>query len=132
MATRRTATAGRTRPVRALLVCACFAAVRVSARELPPSGKPDGARPSPLASRGVAGGTVFVVGERGLEEEMQAIGLRVLPPDAPERADFVVVGLDRQFNYTKLARAYKDAAAGAEFVATNRDPTYPLDGGGRA
>jgi 4-nitrophenyl phosphatase len=82
-----------------------------------------------LAERGAAGKTVFVVGEHGLAEEMEGVGLRVLPVESPERADFVVVGLDRRFNYDKLERAYREAAAGAEFVATNRDPTFPMEGG---
>lgn len=82
-----------------------------------------------LAERGAAGKTVFVVGEHGLAEEMEGVGLRVLSVDAPERADFVVVGLDRQFTYAKLERAYREVVAGAEFVATNRDPTFPMEEG---
>jgi phosphoglycolate/pyridoxal phosphate phosphatase family enzyme len=82
-----------------------------------------------LEARGAAGRSVFVVGEHGLAEEMAAVGLRVLSLDSSDRADFVVAGLDRQFTYAKLSRAYTEVAAGAEFVATNRDPTYPLEGG---
>jgi len=41
----------------------------------------------------------------------------------------VVVGLDRQFTYDKLQRAHREVVAGAEFVATNRDPTFPLEQG---
>jgi 4-nitrophenyl phosphatase len=82
-----------------------------------------------LAAHGAAGRTVFVVGEFGLAEEMEAVGLRVLPLDGGERADYVVVGLDREFSYAKLSCAYKHVAAGAEFVATNRDPTFPMEEG---
>jgi phosphoglycolate/pyridoxal phosphate phosphatase family enzyme len=82
-----------------------------------------------LAERGAAGKTVFVVGEHGLAEEMESVGLRVLSLESPERADFVVVGLDRQLTYAKIARGYREIARGAEFVATNRDPTFPMEGG---
>jgi 4-nitrophenyl phosphatase len=82
-----------------------------------------------LASRVTERPSVFVVGEHGLAEEMAAIGLRVIPLESPERAGFVVVGLDRRFDYAKLERAYREVVGGAEFVATNRDPTYPVEDG---
>jgi phosphoglycolate/pyridoxal phosphate phosphatase family enzyme len=82
-----------------------------------------------LKSEGGAGRKVFVVGERGLIEEMEWAGLTVVPVESEDRADFVVAGLDKGFNYAKLARAYREIKAGAAFIATNRDPTYPLEEG---
>jgi 4-nitrophenyl phosphatase len=82
-----------------------------------------------LAAEGAAGRKVFVVGEQGLVAELEAVGLAVVPLEGDERADYVVVGLDKGFSYAKLARAYREIMAGAVFVATNRDPTYPLEEG---
>jgi len=43
--------------------------------------------------------------------------------------EFVVVGIDRQFTYDKLLAAQQAILHGAHFIATNRDPIYPLEGG---
>ncbi|RLE96764.1 MAG: HAD family hydrolase [Thermoprotei archaeon] len=72
---------------------------------------------------------VFVVGEAGLVEELAARGLEVLGLDPDERADCVVVGLDRGLTYEKLAVALGHLRRGALFVATNRDSTLPSEAG---
>jgi len=83
-----------------------------------------------LSGRGAAGKSVFVVGERGLCEEMTAVGLRVLSLEDAEPADYVVAGLDRGLTYAKLQRAHHEIVVnGATFVATNRDATYPMETG---
>lgn len=82
-----------------------------------------------LGEVGAAGKSVFIIGERGLAEEMQLAGLRVLDGDAQEQADFVVVGLDRDLTYAKLATAHRHMSGGARLVATNRDGTLPIEGG---
>jgi phosphoglycolate/pyridoxal phosphate phosphatase family enzyme len=82
-----------------------------------------------LKDHGGAGRRAFVVGEKGLVEELEWAGLTVVPLEAEERAEFVVAGLDKGFTYAKLARAYREIMAGAAFIATNRDPTYPLEEG---
>lgn len=83
-----------------------------------------------LRSAGAAGKTVFVVGESGLEAEMEMAGLRVVPLESEERADYVVAGLDRRLTYAKLLRAHREIVErGATFVATNRDATYPMETG---
>jgi phosphoglycolate/pyridoxal phosphate phosphatase family enzyme len=82
-----------------------------------------------LDGEGAAGRSAFVVGECGLVGDLEAVGIRVLPTESEERADYVVVGLDKGFSYPKLARAYREIVAGAAFIATNRDPTYPLEEG---
>jgi ribonucleotide monophosphatase NagD (HAD superfamily) len=66
-----------------------------------------------LRRQGAAGKRVFLIGEHGLAEEMEAVGLTVLPEESSERADYVVVGLDRFLT----------------FIATNKDPTYPMEEG---
>ncbi len=62
---------------------------------------------------------VFVVGEAGLRKELEDAGHRL----CFRGCEAVVVGLDREFNYSKLSRASRLIREGAEFVATNLDST---------
>src|SRR5438270_5149865 len=55
--------------------------------------------------------------------------MRVAAEEEREGIDFVVVGWDRGFTYSKLAGGHLALAAGARFIATNRDATYPDAGG---
>jgi 4-nitrophenyl phosphatase len=66
---------------------------------------------------------VFVVGEPGLRLTLEEadIALTMEPDDA--RA--VVIGLDRSFDYRKLADASRAVFNGARFIATNGDTTFP-------
>lgn len=84
-----------------------------------------------LVEQGAIGKTVYQIGERGITEELEAVGIRVISGDEePEdHIDFVVVGIDRQFTYAKLTRAQQAILSGAKFIATNMDATYPLEGG---
>jgi HAD superfamily hydrolase (TIGR01450 family) len=89
---------------------------------------------------------VLVVGAGGLERECRDAGLDVVTAahaatrmahegvdgwDAAGRPDTVVVGLDPQFTYGKLAVAVDCVHHGSRFVATNRDPVYPTERGTR-
>ena len=76
------------------------------------------------------GKTVYPIGEDGVRHELEAVGMKVIANgDEPGVAiDYVVVGIDRGFTYHKLARAQTAILAGAEFIATNEDMTYPLEG----
>lgn len=67
---------------------------------------------------------IFVIGEPGLAVELQAKGLQVVN-DAPATATHVVVGWDRTLSYAKLAEACLLIRAGATFIGTNPDVTYP-------
>jgi 4-nitrophenyl phosphatase len=82
-----------------------------------------------LRRQGAEGKKVFIIGEHGLAEEMTLAGLIVVPLESAERADYVVVGLDRFLTFPKLQRAFEEVRAGATFVATNKDPTYPMEEG---
>jgi 4-nitrophenyl phosphatase len=66
-------------------------------------------------------GTYFLVGERGLEEELNREGLR---RTRGARADVVVVGLDRWLTYNKLDRASEVARNGAPIVACHYARLY--------
>ncbi|MDA4124522.1 MAG: HAD-IIA family hydrolase [Thaumarchaeota archaeon] len=63
----------------------------------------------------------FLVGEAGLEEEMRKFGHR---RTQGEKADFVVVGLDRALTYDKLDHAARLVRTGAPIVATHISRRY--------
>ncbi|HEX8938768.1 MAG TPA: HAD-IIA family hydrolase [Candidatus Limnocylindrales bacterium] len=85
---------------------------------------------------------VLTVGAPGLERELRDAGFEVVPAaEAAERRardglearqaaadpDAVVVGLDREVTYARLAVAAETIRAGVRFVATNRDPVFPTE-----
>jgi len=100
---------------------------------------------------------VLVIGADGLRQEIRAVGIAVRDADAlpgfhppPEAAgdgvdpgamrrylvsldlppppDTVVVGLDLHLTYAKIAEAQRAILAGADFVCSNRDRAYPVEG----
>jgi HAD superfamily hydrolase (TIGR01457 family) len=81
-----------------------------------------------LRREGGAGQTAFVIGEQGVREALSAAGIRLLDGE-PDRADLVVVGWDRSFDYAKLRTAALLVQRGARLVATNADATYPAPDG---
>jgi len=75
---------------------------------------------------------VFVVGEEGVQTLLREAGAQVVTiEDAHETqsVDLVVAGIDRSFTYEKLRLAQKFILSGAKFIATNRDATFPVEGG---
>jgi phosphoglycolate/pyridoxal phosphate phosphatase family enzyme len=82
-----------------------------------------------LQSQGAEHKRVFIVGEEGIHEELRRIGMRVVTDPEEEGAEYVVAGIDRDFTYDKLRRAHFAIRHGAQFIATNRDATYPAAGG---
>jgi len=100
---------------------------------------------------------VLVIGADGLREEIRAVGIGVRdadelpgfePPaeaaadgvdpgamrrylvslDLPRACDTVVVGLDLHLTYAKIAEAQRAILAGADFICSNRDRAYPVEG----
>lgn len=63
----------------------------------------------------------FLVGEEGLDSEMKKYGHR---RTTGERAEFVVIGLDRKITYDKLDHAARLARNGAGIVATHNSRLY--------
>ena len=89
---------------------------------------------------------VLAVGASGLERELREAGFEVVAAAyaatrmsqegidgwaAGGHPDAVVVGLDPQLTYLKIAAAADCVRAGAVLVATNRDPLYPTEHGFR-
>ena len=87
---------------------------------------------------------VLALGAGGLERELRDAGLEVTTAAhaatrvsqegiesfvASNEPDAVVVGLDPQLTYLRLAVAADCIRAGARFIATNRDPVYPTERG---
>lgn len=77
------------------------------------------------------GRTVYKIGEDGVTKELEAVGMKVVSngDDPHAKFDYVVVGIDREFSYRKLARAQSAILGGAKFIATNEDMTYPVENG---
>ncbi len=70
---------------------------------------------------------VFVVGEPGLKEELTNFGFELVADPEQYLPDAVVVGIDREFSYQRLAQAQYAILNGAHFIATNTDATYPAE-----
>lgn len=72
-------------------------------------------------------GPCLVVGEDGIREALAEAGFELT--DDPDRAGAVMVGLDRDMSYARIAAAADAVRRGARFIATNDDPTFPISGG---
>jgi HAD superfamily hydrolase (TIGR01457 family) len=73
--------------------------------------------------------SAYVIGGKGLEEELTGIGMHILASEEGRGAGFVVVGWDTELTYDKLRIASLALHAGAVFVATNSDATFPAPDG---
>ncbi len=76
--------------------------------------------------------SAFVLGGEGIVSALQKGGARIVAEhdiDDDTRVDVVVVGMDKAFNYERLRLAQQLILRGAQFVATNRDATYPVENG---
>ena len=70
-------------------------------------------------------GTAYVIGEEGIRSALQEKGITL----KEENPDFVVVGIDRDINYEKLALACLGVRNGATFISTNGDIAIPTERG---
>ncbi len=74
---------------------------------------------------------IFVVGMSSVIVTMQEAGFRVYsgeePPPEPVKA--VVAGMDRELTHAKVKVAMRLILAGAEFIATNTDSSFPTPEG---
>ena len=76
---------------------------------------------------------IFVVGGDGIPAEFKAVGVRATLTRSihdPRKPQFVIAGIDRTMTYAKIARAQRAIMVdGALFIATNQDPTFPVEDG---
>jgi HAD superfamily hydrolase (TIGR01450 family) len=77
------------------------------------------------------GGSVYVLGLPAVEGMAERAGLRVVWRDNMDglAPDALLVGLDFNLNYDRLRRGLRAILAGADFIAVNRDPMLPVEGG---
>jgi 4-nitrophenyl phosphatase len=76
-----------------------------------------------LASIAEAGTRVFVVGQDGLRLALQQAGFELVEDDA----EYVVAGMDFTICYERLRDASLQIRAGATFIGTNPDLTFPSE-----
>jgi len=80
-----------------------------------------------LAERSEPGTPVYFIGEDGLHQSLAEGGFNLV--NADEQPQYVVVGWDRHLTFEKLAQATLYIRAGASFIATNPDRTWPSERG---
>lgn len=71
------------------------------------------------------GQRAFVVGESGLLQALKQKGIQPVT----DRPDCVVQGIDRRFDYDKLAEAVRHIRSGCPYILTNPDVLLPTDQG---
>jgi 4-nitrophenyl phosphatase len=69
--------------------------------------------------------TIYVIGEEGIRIALAEKGFQT----ASEDAEYVVVGIDREISYEKLAVACLAVRNGATFISTNGDIAIPTERG---
>ncbi|MGG0184700.1 TIGR01457 family HAD-type hydrolase [Bacillus rhizoplanae] len=69
--------------------------------------------------------SVYMIGEEGLRDALVEKGFTLVDSNP----DFVVVGLDREVTYEKLAKACLAVRNGATFISTNGDIAIPTERG---
>ncbi|HYT26858.1 MAG TPA: HAD-IIA family hydrolase, partial [Actinomycetota bacterium] len=77
----------------------------------------------------LAGARVLVVGGPGLRQALLGAGADLAGPSSWREAEIVVVGIDPEVTYEKLATACLAIRAGARFVGSNPDTTLPVPEG---
>ena len=82
-----------------------------------------------LVEQGARGKSVYMIGGEGVREALVSVGMRIIPDPNVERPDYVVVGIDHDFNFRKLADAQWAILNGATFIGTNPDLTFPCEDG---
>ncbi len=85
-----------------------------------------------LAARPEPPRLTLVLGGPGLVRELRDVGLRTVAPTPgglTRQPDAVVVGVDVALSYRRLSAAAAAVRDGALFIATNRDPVFPLPEG---
>ncbi len=69
--------------------------------------------------------SVYIIGEEGLRTALREKGFH----ESAEAADYVVMGIDRELTYEKLAEACLAVRNGATFISTNADIAIPTERG---
>lgn len=82
-----------------------------------------------LAQKYPAGTGIFMIGETGIRLALMENGFELLPVERAEQAQAVVMGIDRDINFQKVAEATLLVRNGIPFYTTNTDRTFPTPRG---
>ena len=82
-----------------------------------------------MSKRHPLGIKVFVVGENGIRVALKEKGFEVVSLEDAPHAKAVVMGIDREVSFNKIAEATLLIRAGCPFYATNTDRTFPTPRG---
>lgn len=75
------------------------------------------------------GTRVYVIGEEGIHSALKEKGFEILTVENAPMAEAVVMGIDREINFQKMAEATLLVRAGIPFYTTNTDRTFPTPQG---
>jgi HAD superfamily hydrolase (TIGR01450 family) len=76
------------------------------------------------------GRTAFVIGSPAIHQHVSDAGLKVMNgTDLASRAEVVLIAGTDELDYDDLRTATLAVRRGADFLATSRDPTYPMPDG---
>lgn len=81
-----------------------------------------------LRQESANGARVFAIGEDGVRQALAETGFTLTGLYEVD-AQFVVCGMDRGLSWDKLATATLNVRAGAKFIGTNPDVTFPTERG---
>jgi 4-nitrophenyl phosphatase len=74
--------------------------------------------------------SLYVIGQSALKETLEGAGFTVYDgEEEPQHVDAVVASIDRAITYGKLRVAMRMIRAGATYIATNPDTTFPTPEG---
>jgi 4-nitrophenyl phosphatase len=82
-----------------------------------------------LSQKFPRGTKVFMIGEAGIRSALEENGFEVLSTEDASHAQAVLVGIDRQITFQKMAEATLLVRRGVPFYATNPDKTFPTPRG---
>jgi phosphoglycolate/pyridoxal phosphate phosphatase family enzyme len=72
------------------------------------------------------GKSVYALTTGGIDEELAKKGVKIVHD---ETAEVVAAGLDKNITFQKITIAFRAIRAGAPFIASNEDMSYPVENG---
>ncbi|MBL8090257.1 MAG: HAD-IIA family hydrolase [Anaerolineales bacterium] len=82
-----------------------------------------------LSQKYPRGTKIFMIGEEGIKNALKEKGFEIVSIANAEEAEVVVMGIDREINFQKIAEATLLVRAGRPFYTTNTDRTFPTPRG---
>jgi 4-nitrophenyl phosphatase len=82
-----------------------------------------------LSQKYPRGTKIFMIGEEGIRLALEEKGFEIVGVENAEQAEVVVMGIDREINFQKVAEATLLVRAGKPFYTTNTDRTFPIPRG---